>query len=579
MPEKTRRSLWEKAGRWLLMLVMAGAPLALGAVHTPVLLVVTGLLALACAALWVGGEPVGPRPAASLVFFVGILLAAVTALQLVPLPWTWLERLAPSNADLWSRCLSPLRETGPASVPISVDPMATRLELVKAICFVLAFLASLRAAWSRSQASLLSLTLVGASLALAAAAVLHPLLGIDKVYGFYAPRGSIDPRHIAPLLNPNHLGAFLNVGICLAAGRAVETEDTGRRLWWTGAAVLLGATQLWVASRGAVAAMLLGLALIALLRRVQAGQNQLQAELVLTAGIGAAGIAMLVLAGSLEAFNELASSDISKLDVARQGLVLVRRFPWFGVGRGAFEATFPSVAARFGYANWTGPENLPVQWVVEWGVPVTCVGLGTLAFAFRPATALARGTVAMGPWAALVCSVVHDLVDFHLEISSVGVAVAVCAGLVVGGPGKEHKGAIHRWGQYPKAIALLSVLSGLVALTFGTTVVGKELVDDRKALREAALKATVGREAFIEQLRAAMLRHPSEPFLPYAGALRAARLREESVLPWVARTLELAPAYGRAHLLLGDELASHAPSQARLEYRLAMEQEPSLTAS
>jgi tetratricopeptide (TPR) repeat protein len=60
------------------------------------------------------------------------------------------------------------------------------------------------------------------------------------------------------------------------------------------------------------------------------------------------------------------------------------------------------------------------------------------------------------------------------------------------------------------------------------------------------------------------------------GAVRAARAGDENPIPWIARTLERASVYGRAHLLLARMLQRRSPAQARLEYRLAMEQDYNL---
>ncbi len=76
--------------------------------------------------------------------------------------------------------------------------------------------------------------------------------------------------------------------------------------------------------------------------------------------------------------------------------------------------------------------------------------------------------------------------------------------------------------------------------------------------------------------RAAMLRHPSEPYLPFMAAVRAVHERDDDPIPWLGATLERARVYGPAHLVLARVVAARSPSQARLEYRLAMEQAPNL---
>jgi hypothetical protein len=60
----------------------------------------------------------GVLAAAAVLLCTGIGLTASTALQCVPMPIGWLAVIAPYNADVWSRALSPLHEAGPAWAPI-----------------------------------------------------------------------------------------------------------------------------------------------------------------------------------------------------------------------------------------------------------------------------------------------------------------------------------------------------------------------------------------------------------------------------------------------------------------------------
>src|SRR4029079_8537146 len=63
----------------------------------------------------------------------------------------------------------------------------------------------------------------------------------------------------------------------------------------------------------------------------------------------------------------------AKAQVWRWSLALARDFPWFGVGRGAFETAFlpyrqadqQNYTVVFAYA-----ENFVIQWITDWGVPV-----------------------------------------------------------------------------------------------------------------------------------------------------------------------------------------------------------------
>jgi tetratricopeptide (TPR) repeat protein len=105
---------------------------------------------------------------------------------------------------------------------------------------------------------------------------------------------------------------------------------------------------------------------------------------------------------------------------------------------------------------------------------------------------------------------------------------------------------------------------------------GNELHDDQRMLRDDALVARVPVDVMHTHARAAMLRHPVEPYLPFIVGLRAAVERDENPMPWIGATLERANVYGPAHLVLARVVAPRSPSQARLEYRLAVEQAPEL---
>jgi tetratricopeptide (TPR) repeat protein len=80
-------------------------------------------------------------------------------------------------------------------------------------------------------------------------------------------------------------------------------------------------------------------------------------------------------------------------------------------------------------------------------------------------------------------------------------------------------------------------------------------------------------DAFFATLREEVLQHPAEPYFPYLGAARTLLyVPDGNVVAWIDRTLERAPVYPPAHLLLARWLRTRNPNQALLEYRLAAEQ-------
>ncbi len=570
------------AGRWLLVSAVAGAALAVGTVHTVTLCVVTVGLTAACALTWWGAEPrrFRPRPASTLLLVTGVGLTAYTALQCVPLPFGWLARLAPHNADVWSRALSPLREAGPTWAPISLDPTATRIEVLKGVAYLLAFVTSLRIAQRREGSAFLSVALIATGTVLAATSLLHPAFGAHKLYGVFEPSPVVlaHDKHVAPFLNPNNLAAYLNVAFCLALAAAFAPEPPIPRPILVALTLALGTTQLWVASRGGVATMIVGAGLVFVIRRVArlrerrtAITTSLLVVLALTAG------GMMIVFASSGVSDELFETSTTKLVLLRDAMRMVPSYAILGAGRGAFESTFPEFREAVYFVTFTHPENVVAQWTIEWGLPLGLLGLSAVVVGLRPSAVLARSSTATGAWCALVSVGLQSLVDLGSEIPGLVVALAVCGAIVVGGTaGREPRTVFGRWGRAPRALAIVAGAAALAAVLAAASGIRGELEEDRRLAFES-MGSAAGRspDAGTDSMtRAAMLRHPAEPYLPFIRGLRAARDGQGSAVRWIEATLERARVYGPAHLVLARVLANRSRSQARLEYRFAVQQAP-----
>ena len=572
-----------RVGRWLLALTIVSSALGLGALHTPVLAVVALLATTSAALLWYDAEPLAPRPAATALVGVSLLLIAWTALQLVPLPRSVVSAIASENADAWSRCLSALREDGPSIVTISLEPVATRVQVLRGVTYLAVLVAALRVARRQEGVAFLERTLLVSTVAIAGAALVHPVLGARKVFGMYEPGEKLgyDVQHIAPLLNTNHLAAYVNIGVFLALGCVIQRRESLPRPPALVIVLLLGSTTVWTLSRGGTATLILGALLVAVMtfgmRRMK--RVRVAGPLALVT-VAISGGAILLLSAFDDMRRKFAHNDLSKLELLQNTVALVREHPLFGVGRGAFEATFPKVREGRGYWVFTHPENLLAQWTTEWGVPLAIVALAAIVWALRPRTALARSRPPAGAWAALIAVGLHNMVDFSSEVPGVVIALAVCAAMVAGGSGGgkpvAHGGSI--WARRPNALVFGLGIATLVAVAATVPFSAHELYNEQRAFKDEALDPELTREAFRARAREAMLRHPAEPYFPFVGAVRATAVRDESVIPWAGRALERSPVHGRVHLLLARSLFVKNPSQARLEYRLACIQDRGLCA-
>jgi hypothetical protein len=570
------------AGRWLLAASVAGAALAAGAVHTATLCVVCLALAVAVGLIWwgVGSDELRPRKAATILVITATLLTAYTALQALPVPIGWLGVLAPRNAMVWSDVLAPLHAAAPALVPLSLDPSATKVNVLKGVVYLLALLGAIRVARTRSGVGFLTLVIVVTAAAVAVAALLHPAFGARKLYGVWAPSATvlIHDRHIAPFLNPNNLASYLNVGFCLALAVAVAPDPRWPRPLAIAATILFGGTQVWVASRGGVAAMTVGALLVLfMMRRLYASPEKRSRHLEITSSLVVLAIlcagAAVVLSTSKEASDDLFDTDVSKLVLLRQAFRMVPAFPIFGVGRGAFESTFNAFRTIPGPFTFTHPENVVAQWTVEWGVPLALAGLMAIGFALRPRTALLRSTSGVGAWAALMAVAGQSLVDLGSETPGLVLAPVLCAAIVVGGTaGSKTRHWTEGWSGYPRGLVLAAGAAALLGVALALPTIGGEVDADRAALYAATSQGDIDVRSVHELAEGAMLRHPAEPYLPMMVAARAAQKRDDEPMPWIEATLARGPTNAMAHLLLAHILTNRSQSQARLEYRLAFNQ-------
>jgi tetratricopeptide (TPR) repeat protein len=559
------------AGKWLLAGVIPWSALALGSIPTEVLVITSIAAATACGLLWM--DRAVEYPAASrLILAALLLLLGITVLQAVPLPSSVTHLVSPANADIWDRALSPLREPGPAWHPISVAPPATRVEVLRGFFYGCVFLGALRVAALEDGKQFLLRVIVFSTVAMALSALAHNAVGAEKVFGIYRPRElyAYQAGRFAPLLNTNHLAAYLNIGACVSLGLLLTRRVMPRAL--SGSAMLvLAATSVWQSSRGAAATLFFGIIVVfglTLYTKRSLG-NSRRGALILA---GCAVAATLVVTVALsEARTHLLSRDLTKLTVAKSSLRLVFASPWLGAGRGAFETVFSSVREGVNYITFTNPEDIFVQWFVEWGVPASIAGLALLGWALRPQMVLRAVRPQIGAWVAIVASVLHEIADYHFEVPGIVALAAVCAAVAVSSSPTNRIARDRKVPQWARLPALALALGTVVAAACALPDVSHSLAEERRALAASAVEKTISPAVFGELVRASLLRYPAEPFLPLMGAVRAQTFGEGSVVPWVARALERNPRFGRAHFVLARSLSGSRAAQARLEYRLAYE--------
>ena len=581
----------ETALEALVATVVLGSVLAVGAVHPPVMAVLGGLCTVAGAlALWLRMKR---RRAFPLLWPAVTLLALAgyTALQLVPLPLGLLRAVAPSNADIWARSLLPFAEPGPGSAPVSLDPGATAMEVLRWSSYAAAFVAA--AAIATWRGARWGVTLVFASAAIAAVTTIaHGLVGAATVWGLYEPMFKPAPWHLGPLLNPNNLSGYLNLGALCGLGLLLSDSLPLPR--WSvavGVAVILG-VNVTSASRGGLVVLPIAVLALALIMEVSRLLRKQSAAAVgrsrwLMGGAVAFGAVLAVLAGTQQIWAELWDENLKKLEMVRWLRPMIGQYRWLGIGRGAFESVSPAFQPGQGSTVYTHAENFAAQWLIEWGIPVGVGALAVLAWHFRPKRmGVGRSAVAAGAWLGVVALLVQNLVDLGLEVPGVMFAVVVVLGSLWGDRRRAAAGETDHVGSRPRLAAAVAV----GAFVLGALVVGNaaargmhDVALDRARLSEAFTAAPPPRNAETKaalraQIRASMMRHPAEPYFPLVGGMLAWQEHDQNAVPWLQRVLERSLVNGKAHLLLAQVLIGvPARSQALLELRLAVENDDTLT--
>ncbi len=252
---------------------------------------------------------------------------------------------------------------------------------------------------------------------------------------------------------------------------------------------------------------------------------------------------------------------------------VTKHFPWTGVGRGAFEGPAAMYRADHEGVRLVFPENLPLQMLSEWGLPITlalCV-LFLIPAAQIGARVARWEPVFQGAACGVLAVIVHELADFGLEVLGVAFPAALALGLCAGRLQMSRSAAQSdqpRPGlRFPVLVGGLGVWAVLLALG----VWAAPRFPETEARRAHALSSTPGNEARA-QLRQMVLRHPAEYYFELLSARQAVVSGNAEALRHVNRALRLYPESALAHVLAAHQLArAGLRKQAAMEYRLAVE--------
>ncbi|MBE7450866.1 MAG: O-antigen ligase family protein [Kofleriaceae bacterium] len=550
-------------------------------------------LGLAATALLLGGAPRWAACLSSALLVVGALvyatsrrretglaplvallavIAAVTAAALVPLPEMIADQVARPRLELVHDHAAAFEEARPTWTVASYDPPATLVELAKLAGYVaLAWLAS-RLAAERAARAWLATAVVGAPLLVGLVIAGHAALGADRLYGWFV--SPVPGQLPSPIINANHLAALAALACPLALGLGVHAR--GRpRLAALAAMLTLIAMAVGTGSRsgavGLVAGLLATMTALVLLRRSQEPERRhprLMTAMALIAVSCAVVLLVVFTGGTLS--QEVQATQLAELGRERSkfqvwglSLQLVQENPWLGIGRGAFETTFPRVGV-VGDTTYSHAESSFLQLVIEWGIPgALLVTALALAIARRAVRRGRHGPLEAGALGAVVSILVHDLADFSLELPVVAMAVIVASSLLL--PVRLRASAASGPEVRRSMIVRATlVVAGLAVIATAASSCGRSAREDRDRIAAA----TGDRFALA---RAALRRHPADGLVAGHAAQALFAQRSPRTAHVASRALYLQPNHPGLHHLAARVLAaSQRPRQAQVEFALAL---------
>ncbi len=507
---------------------------------------ICALVAL-CAAIWSAVEAERVRVIVPLAGAV-LTLHMYTLIQALPLPCGVVDILAPGSAHA-TRELNRLTPDLPAQMcTLSFDHGAT----LWAVPWTSALLSMLVASSVLVQFGYrrdLIRAIAGSTVGMALVALAHRLMGATSVYGLYRPSYA-HARLLAPIMNENHLGAFLAMGVPLTIALGLQrARPKPVRAAWFFCAALTGSVAMLTLSRGAVTMLAIELLVFGgflLVRGPRMGLKKPAIAAMLSV------MAVIVALGGYAAGHEVAeefrTGGMDKLQLIAKAVRFVFRAPVFGHGRGAFGSAFAAAAGGLGRAEFA--ENLPVQWAADWGVPMAVLVLGWAGWWVARAMCNEDTTLGAACLTALGALVLQNLVDFSIDMTGIVVVVAPLFVVAV----LPHRDDMQLPFPGLKRLAVptsvrtgvLVAFSCLVALVW-SAFAGTAMASFEDLYRQFQSRRP-GHELLVRLERAAR-QHPTDARYAMLIASVQSSLGDKSTRAWVAYAQRLAPRWTGPHVL------------------------------
>lgn len=505
-----------------------------------------------------------------------LVFIAVTSLQLLPLPPALLRVVDSQNADWSARALMPfLEDRSTQWRALHADPGNGYNDLLYAVGLLAAYLTAARVARrGRGQDLVLAAAVMPVLIALIGFG--HKLGDIDRVFGFYTPFDTSPPPLVSPIINQNHLSAYLGIGAVLCLALATQAEKAPQQLGFAAAALLcvIGSTMSFsragiASTAGALVMAASWLSARARPRRKGVSRQRHARAAMVTAALGGAAIVLIAyFSVDLLSISQV-RNDTTKLSYIRAAARVVMAHPIIGTGSGSCYSVLVADGREAGVFTAERAESLPIDLALAIG-PLFALVVCALAvrgiWASRPVRKAPAWVI--GAYCALIAAVVHDLLDFSLWLGATGYLTAVIAGVLAGESSRDEKEPLPENSRPWVARVAIALVAAVVALSGSRSSQWSNFVE-----RARVRSLVESNEPAFDRLRAAMVRHPADAYLSILGARHALQKNDRRVGRFINQAMWLAPRWPAPHDLIAALLARQGRrEQALIEVRLSLEE-------
>jgi putative inorganic carbon (hco3(-)) transporter len=372
-----------------------------------------------------------------------IVFPSYVALQLVPLPLSWLRMLSPARAELASAAL-PIG-IGDGRAPLSAAPALTMAQLLRLLCFICVFLLIrelTRRFAGRPWLTTLPVIAIGSG---------EAALGLAQYFGGAA-------RATATYVNPDHYSCFLQMvlpfplALAVIALRRRHGQEGGslkRALVacaLLGCAVLIFLGALYSISRMGIAAIAASLLVLLFLVPVaRAGKRKTAGRSIYVSAAAATIVLMLVIfvSAPVVLLERLGNRDThepltadARVQIWRETVPMTADYRVFGSGLGTYASVFQKYRASAPEYLVDFAHNDYLQLLAELGViGFALAGASALMILVRVVRSIGAGPATANRLMAAACAasllalMLDSSVDFDFYIPANAMLAAWIAGM------------------------------------------------------------------------------------------------------------------------------------------------------